>query len=170
MRLLGSVAGWPQGQRATARSEHGGVGRKTPTRPRLRLLVVMATLLLAGCAPPLVAYTGARRPRGEVAVIESGDVTVQQIDDMKVRYASRYEVLPGPHDLVVLHGEPRTEYLVVRMLYTWSLGVCLKARPGGTYVIRIVRGVGDRRRAMIIDKATGILPKTPCGPDESDDE
>jgi hypothetical protein len=104
----------------------------------------------------------------EVALIESGDVTVRRIDDMEVRYADRYEVLPGPHDLVVSYGERRAGFLV-KLLHTWSLGVCLKARPGSTYVVRIVREAGDQRRAVILDKATGTFPKTPCGPDESDD-
>ena len=108
--------------------------------------------------------------RTDVAVLEAGDATIDQIDGIVFSTGNNgaFDLRPGGHTIDLKNVRIRPHFALIPVNAKALIRLCLKARGGHRY--RIKQGVLDGRpRVYIIDTATGEPPKTPCGPDEDDD-
>jgi len=118
-----------------------------------------------------VAYDGPRRPSEEVAHIEESEVAIRRIDRFFFEGVhGQIEVLPGPHRLVVeldaWHGGRLAGLVHER---SGLVSICLRARPGRTYLVRPAR-FDDRQfwGPEIIDErdAVRVAARAPGDPVE----
>ena len=113
------------GRPRTHRTGELAGGRLQDATVRIRRLSPLAFAVALTTGAATSCGTGPP-PRSDIAIIESGDAEIREIDRVAVR------------------GSPIGEFPV---------------RPGAH----------NRVRVVVIDRATGQPPVTPCGPDEDDD-
>jgi hypothetical protein len=106
-------------------------------------------------------YSGPKRPNSETMLVESTGLNIVSVDDADPPAASKYRLLPGPHQIEVA-------------LDDWNAGpgirhsdmteaVCFKGRPGHTYLVRPLYYEGRRWRPQIVDEnVTAAIASTDC--------
>ncbi len=134
--------------------------RKLP----LAILALTAPIIASSCA------LSSPVQRTDIAIIEAGEAWIQRIDGAVISQGrgGAFEVRPGPHTVDVTAMAIRPNPLYTTTYQSGLVSLCLKARGGRRYRIK-TKVVNGRLQAYVIDTSTGEPPKTPCGPDESDD-
>jgi hypothetical protein len=93
----------------------------------------MAAVASVGCANAL--YPGPRRPKSEVAIIETDATSIDSLDGHHVGTTETIEVLPGPHSIGIALLDIQVGY-VSRVAYSEPVKLCFEAHPGRTYRTR----------------------------------
>jgi hypothetical protein len=135
------------------------------------ILMTVIGALVSACTH--VMYDGPRRPQAEVAIIASREVLIHTVDGRPVGGDSdgtprKLEVLPGNYVLGVSLSAVRSHFLYNTLHRSGVVKICVPARAGRTYVVRA--NLGERRwTPELLDSATRLPVKTPCGPAGDDD-
>jgi hypothetical protein len=96
-------------------------------------MIFVVAALAGGCANTL--YPGPRRPKSEVAVVETDATSIDSLDGQHVGTTETIEILPGPHSIGIALLDVQVGY-VSSVAYSDPVKVCFEARPGRTYRTR----------------------------------
>ena len=111
-------------------------------------------LCLLECACTVATYPGSRRPRDEVAIVQSRDTTIDEVDGREAGlFTNEFEVLPGQHSVVARVSAKRDN---MRASSLEGLRVCFVAERGRTYLVApyvLTSRPPWRWTAQIIDKS-----------------
>lgn len=126
-------------------------------------VLLVAALTACATAPQPIA--------ADAAILEAGDATLQSIDGAPVRTGNRgaFQLRPGGHAFEISSISFRPPGKLGSLEIPVRVSLCLKAKGGRRYRIKVAAASSGGPRVFVIDTATGEPPKTPCGPDEDDD-
>ena len=133
---------------------------------------VLAAIVLQGGACAMVTYPGPRLPSDQVAIVESRDVAIDELDGLDVRgKGPTFEVLPGNHTLVVRLAKV-TRYpampvvggyaSLARINRSGPIPFCVSARRKHSYMIE-PHDAGALWEPIIFDGSPDVRVP-PCGP------
>jgi len=120
------------------------------------MALAIAPLLASACTT--VLYKGPSRPASQIAVVTSHDTMVDKVDSLMVREHgmgnhSRFEVLPGEHELGISLNRVRPGLFSTHVQHSGYVVVCVDLKPGRVYETRPIID-GDHWEPQVIDLAT----------------
>ena len=118
-------------------------------------VAVMLFLAILGSACTTALYQGPARGPTKTALIGSGrSATIESIDGTPVNGGAfgRYEVLPGPHTIVLSGQQTDAGFFVSTIHRSGKLGTCFSAKPGNAYEIYALLEEGFWTNAVVETK------------------
>jgi len=118
--------------------------------------------LLAACSNTL--YPGPRRPRSEVATIDTDATTITTVDGVYIGTSETVEILPGHHALGIRLQEHERAVMADEVAAALPIILCFEARAGRSYLLRPAAVGLENWRPEIIDTTKQIAVKSHvCG-------
>lgn len=118
--------------------------------------------LLAACSNTL--YPGPRRPRSEVATIETDAIFIDTLDGVYVGTGETVEILPGRHALGIRLQDHERAVMADEVLSAQPIVLCFEARAGRSYLARpAVVGLENWRPEIIDLDRQQVVKSHACG-------